>query len=174
MSTSISSSTTYATIAQLIVYHDTRQLKQLVNDSGSIEADISANATITAHLNAASGMVEAYALRGNRYTPTDLGTTLTGVSKENLVHLVCELAYWSLYSRRHPGTEMTPAAIWAFQTLEALAEGKEVFALQEAADAGNPTYSYYVSPSDYNTLGLATDQARRYFGKRAKHNRPIS
>ena len=140
MSTALSSSSSYATPTQLLVYHDVRGMGDLINDDGTraTSATVLASATVQEHLNAASGMVEASCLKAGRYTPTDLGTTLTGVSKELLVKIVCELAWWSLYTRRNPMANMTPSATWAYQQLDALEKGKEIFGFTEHSLAGQP------------------------------------
>lgn len=172
MSTSRSNSTAYADADDLLVYHDARSVGQLLLDDGTMAAvgQIQASDTVTDHLKAASGLVEAAALRGERYTPTDLGTTLSGVSADLLKKMVCELAFWSLYARRNPTAEMSPSALWAFNMLDQLEKGERIFGFDEHAEAGNPDNGF-MTQSEWDTLGLASDQADRFFGQRAKIRR---
>lgn len=173
MSTDISSATSYATAAQAVQRHDVRQWGDLLSDDNArvAAADVLTNTTLAALLKEASGMVEMACLRGERYTPTDLGETLSGVSKEMLVGLVCELAFWKATVRRHPDRALQPSAIWALQTLDALADGKAIFSLEEVAEAGVQDDDF-MTDGDWQRLNLATDQARRYFGRRAKWQVP--
>lgn len=170
MTTPISTSIPYATPADLREAHDFRQLGDLVNDDGTrltTAAEFDALSKVNRTLMIASGMVESHCLRGNRYTVQDL-QGLQGASKMLLVDLVVELAWWKLYGRRVPGKPMPPEALYAFSTLESLEKGEKIFGLQEQANAGNPSNGFMTS-EDWSKLNLATDQARRFFGRRSKY-----
>lgn len=170
MTTPISTSIAYATPADIREAHDFRQGGDFVNDDGTRMTDsaaFDALPKVNRCLMIASGMVEASCLRGNRYTVQDL-QGLQGASKYLLIDIVVELAWWKLTGRRLSGKPMPPEALYAFSMLESLEKGEKIFGLQEQANAGNPSNGFMTS-EDWKTLNLASDQARRFFGRRSKY-----
>lgn len=150
-----------------------RQLGDVVNDDGTREtstATFDANPRVNAALLDASGMVEMYCIKGNRYTVQDL-QALVGAGRNILIRLVVELAWWNLSGRRFQRKEIPPETAWAFSVLDDLASGAKIFPLQDQADAGNPSHGF-MTHQDYLTLNPAIVQARRYFGRRAWENVP--
>lgn len=173
MTTPISTSTAYASPADMRARIDFRQLGDVVNDDGTREtstAVFDANAKVTAALLDASGMVEMYAIRGNKYTVADL-QGLVGAGRNILIKLVVELAWWNLSGRRFQKKEIPPETAWAFSVLDDLASGAKVFPLQEQADAGNP-HNGFMTQQEWLTLNPAIVQSRRYWGRRAWENVP--
>ncbi len=170
MSTSISSTTSYCTPTQALDSFDSRAWANTMLDTGQTESqsNLLTDPRFQNLLNEAAGMIEMACLRGGRYTPTDLGTTLSGVSKQMLVGLNAKLAFWLAKSRRNPDAPIPAQCIWALQTLDALAEGAAIFSLQEVVDAGQPATAV-MNCGDYDTLTLASDVAKRYFGNRSKN-----
>lgn len=169
MATSNSSATAYASVADAILRHDERQWGDLVsNDNTRVAAAaLPTNDVMLALLKEASGMVEMACLRGLRYSSTDLGTNISGVSKQLLIGLVVELAFWKATVRRHPDRELAATSIWALQILDKLAEGEKIFSFDEAAAAGVQN-SAFMQQSDWQRLNLSTTQARRYWGQRSR------
>ena len=255
MATSVSSAIAFAGLQDMVNYHDARQIGDLVNDDGTRAslATITDPTTpqgklIKSHELAASGMIEAAALQGERYVPADLGSAgqrtgtgsisqtatvtvtgtstlfttelavgdtiesgtagvpgaiagrvvtittatsltldtiatgatlaylvtpkamLSGVGRQTLVKLTVELAFWSMWSRRHPDKQMTPSALWAFDMLDKLQQGSRIFGFAEVQDAGLPTDDF-LNFADLNKRGEISDQAGRYFGRRSKVRR---
>ena len=167
MTTPISSSTAYASPADMRLRIDTRQLYDVTEDDGTRCASAAlfdASTKVAAALLDASGMVEMYAIRGNKYTAQDL-QSLVGAGRSILVKLVVELAWWNLSGRRFQKKEIPPETAWAFSVLDDLASGAKVFPLQEQADAGNP-HNGFLTQAEWATANPAIRQARAYFGVR--------
>lgn len=172
MSTPISSSIPFCTAARLRDFHDFRTLGDTILDTGAretTEANFDSSTKVLSALMRATGRIEAAALKGERYTAADL-QALTGAGQAYLEEICGELAWWILWRRRYPKAEMEPATLLAFQDLEDLGTGKLIFGLQENAEAGIPDHDF-MTESDFCDLGLASDQASRMFGVRAKHTR---
>lgn len=172
MSTNISNTTSFCTPTQALDYHDARQWGDVALDTNTREsqANLLTDPRFQNLLNDAAGMIEMACLRGNRYLPADLSTNLTGVSKQMLVGLNAELAFWKGVTRRHPDKPLSPTSILALQTLDQLASGEKIFSFQETADAGNP-FDQFLQAQDLLKLGLASDAACRFFGQRSKWTR---
>jgi hypothetical protein len=172
MSTSISNANAFASPADLILRKDVRLIGDLVLDTGvrATSGAIASDPTVLNHLKAASGILEAACLVGDRYLPADL-VNLTGVSLEMLKSIVCELAFWTLTIRRRPETPMPAQTMWAYQQIELLNNGARIFSFQEQADAGVQSTGQ-MTDGDWQNLGLATDQACRVFGRRSKFTTP--
>ncbi len=182
MSTPQSSSASYATPDDLVLHHDVRQIGDFIvdidstggNRSRATPAQVLASPIVQEHLDAAAGLIESACQRGGKYSPTDLDTTLTGVSKRLLVKLNCELAFWSLYRRRNASAPIAPGEAFAFDTLVMLEKGERVFGLAENIDAGKPKNGF-MNQGDWQTLGLASDsvQGRHFLGRRQKIRRGL-
>lgn len=166
--TVLTSATSYASASDLIKAHSADQIGQWCQDSkltltaGMIMAD----ATVAAALLRASGMVEAYALRGGRYTPQDLAA-LTGAGQAMLIGLVVDLAYYLLARRRLKAKDAEDVAGYDVikDTLTALGEGSAIFGFQEIVDAGVMS-TVDTAKDSRNLKNRPTDIASRYFGRR--------
>jgi hypothetical protein len=171
MPTPISSATAYCSPAQLMTFYDARQIGDLLQDKDRRvpEPLLTSDPNVLNALNWASGELESACIVGNKYKIADL-QALTGMSAANLQGLVADLAFWKLRCRRYPDASMTDAAKWAFEKLERLRKGEAIFGLQDQASAGDPD-TLFMQQADYDTLGLTTDQASRFFGLRAKISR---
>ena len=173
MTTPASSSIPYASAADMRIRVDTRQLYDLLNDDGTRVASAAAfdsDPKVQAALLDASGMIEMYTIRGNKYSISDL-QALTGAGRNLIIKLCVELAYWNLAGRRFHKKDIPPEVAWAFSVLDDLASGAKIFPLVDQADAGNPTNGF-MTHADYIRLNPAIVQARRYFGRRAWENVP--
>jgi phage gp36-like protein len=160
----------YATISDLIARRDKRTIGELMQDSDEppTDAEILANANLTAILGDASGQVEAAMLCGKRYLPTDL-EGLTGNSLSLLKKVVCTIAMADLYERR-PGYHIEQATAYAQQAkayLEDLRTGKNLFNLTDlsAANAAIPSTEGPTS-IEYTNLNLLPEQMIRHFPNR--------
>lgn len=170
-----SSSAAYATVAQLLVYHDARRIGDLVSDTDVRVATgtLATNAVVAAMLKRASGEVEFAAQVGGRYTPAQLAS-LAGVAAEGLAGIVCDLTRWHLEKRRSPNAKLedVPGAKEAHEVLAALRDGELIFPTDEALDA----VGIDVVPDEATTAcganqcggryGETVGWARRFFGQR--------
>lgn len=164
-----SNSTSFCTPTEALNSFDARAWGDLFNDTGVrlVGSALLNSPVFQAILNEAAGMIESACLTGQRYSPEDLALNLTGVSQQMLFGLNAKLGFWLGFSRRNPDKPISPPCIWALQKLDALENGKDVFSFQEAEAAGVPA-SLGMTSSDYDTLTLASDVARRYYGCRSK------
>lgn len=161
------SASPYCTPSAALLYVDWRTPANLLSDDGTRLADSGAVASSAAWaelLLAASGEVEAAALRGKRYTPADLAA-MTGAQAARLRELVARLAVGKLVFRR-PGLYPTvPQDVQdARAALELLANGERVFGFVETMEAGLPG-SVNVESADPADM-LVTGLADRFFGSR--------
>lgn len=177
--TLLSSSTAFATGADLIVYRDWRHVADLVRDDDTrlpSSTSVANDATVAKALSAASGLIETACFRGGRYTPSDLTQILSGtVCKEFLVSMTCDLAFWILLKRRKPDANPRNVAgvTEALDTLEKLKLGEAVFPFVEVGDAGVMDYTMLepgATKSTASAIPLDTF-AYRMFGLRTRQIR---
>jgi hypothetical protein len=179
----------YATPADLLIYHDTRQIADTLKDDDTREAsgNIATNPVVLAMLRTASAEVEAAVTTGNRYRPEDLlemfdsaiipenqggDGILTGtvVGGELLKKLTCDLAFWNLCKRRRQGLrpEAVSGALEALDLLERLRIGERIFPIAETQDAGLPEAAPLTSDAQAikrSKISMA-ERAPRFFGHR--------
>lgn len=169
MSTPTSGAAAYATVADLLIFHDWQQVADLASDDGTrpTKASLASNEILLRELKAASGLVESACLVAGRYTPADLAI-LTGNSAEYLKALVSHLAFWDLTQRRNPmaNPDEVPGAKVALDTLDRLREGHRIFGLIEVQDAGNPSLATIKAGSlaDQNRVIRRADRLFGYRG----------
>lgn len=167
-----STTTPYATAADLILRYDVRQIGNQINDDNTTAdaAAIAASPVVESALLDASGDLEAAVLTGGLYTLGNLqrvafvdgdNPTLTATG-HRLKRIVCAIAFWRLWARRHPfdTPDKFPSCVEAFADLEKLAEGVDIFSLAETVDAGLPSTTAWVNPLDDTRY---TQQACRFF-----------
>lgn len=172
MSTPVSGAAAYCTVAQFLQSYDVRTVGQLLSDTNVAYTvtDINnigstANLTLLALLQKASGMLESACLLGNRYAPADL-SGLTGNSAQFLAGLVADLAMWLLWNRRPDRKTPIPAqASVALDWLESLRTGDRIFGTQEAMNAGEPE-DVQEKVSDVQNRYGAVVIGRRFWGNR--------
>lgn len=172
MTTPISTSIPFCSGPDIRSRHDFRQAGDLLNDDGTrvtTAAAFDANSEVTTGCMDASGMVEMYCLKGNKYSVAEL-QSLTGASRNLLVKICVELAWWGLWERRHAGKPMLSTALWAFSVCESLESGAIIFGIQEKATAGNPSNDFYTSADD-QAAGRVAFVAKRFFGRHPETNR---
>jgi len=172
-----SSATGYATAADVLKAFDYRLVADLCSDRRGISPSQAAlkdgnhdgGKKLRQAINAASGLIEAAAMQGKRYTPDDLNS-LTGVGREHLKNLTAGLAMTILGERRwrltgdqnHRFVDERSA-----QLLERLRLGEHVFSFTESREAGA---GLSVMPMNDATSDLTrtTVLAERYFGTRGR------
>lgn len=146
--TVLSTSTPYASVSDLFIWHDQEQVSNFVRTGQNpppstaemLDSTSAAGALLVKFGLMASGKVESTCLIGKRYVPADL-QALTGASAEFLKKLVCDLWFWYLAQRRQPGTanpQNVAGALEALETLKALRDGEALFSFEESAQAGLP------------------------------------
>lgn len=164
--TSISSSTSYAAASDCLAWIDERDLRDLVEDADERvnQATLLASTYLATHLLAASGEVEAYVLRGGRYSPTDLGV-LAGVGLAFLKRLVVVRALVTMARRRRWVQEQLDALgdEWSMRILEDLGQGKLVFGLLATVEASG-TRATTLVPTDPTTPNFTQGRHGRAWG----------
>src|SRR3569832_1766462 len=91
----------YCTPAQLLQNYDSRVIGDCVSDSGVrvSAAALLSDAIVAAHLDQASGEIDAALMQGGRYSASDLAN-LTGNALAFRTALCANLAFASLWSRQ--------------------------------------------------------------------------
>jgi phage gp36-like protein len=138
MPTPSSSSTAYASPADMKTRYDVRVLQELCSDSDTRISigGLDTNERLLAALADASGLVESACFAGKAYQPTDLAA-LTGVSLAYLKRLVCDLAMGCLFLARPDRKGEPPKSTeLALERLEQMRRGEMVFGLREQQGAG--------------------------------------
>lgn len=155
----------YATPAQLLQRFDARTIGDCVNDAGT-RVDPTALLTdpiVQAHLDQASGEIEAALLMGGRYELIDL-TGLTGNAAMFLVALCCDIAFASLWRRRVWDADDRGKAVGdsAKAELERMRRGEHIFGIDKVIDAGK---AFIGGPSrvELRRLNMIVDQCRNRF-----------
>lgn len=169
MGTNASNSGPYCTAAEFLKRCDARTVAKLCSDTGTpVEtAALAADPNLAAALLDASGAVEMACLVGGRYAAADLAALPANSPAQGaLYRLVTQLALCMLYDRRPLAADQKP---WYYDAtmaqLDALAEGKRLFAIQENIDAG-------VVESDVESREVIEERAGmvvtspRFFGRR--------
>lgn len=170
--TPLSATTPYCTASDFLSRFDWRPIAQLMNDANSnavtaamlIDITTTEGARLNTILMDCSGEIEASALLGGRYSPTDL-QSLTGASLAYLKRLICDIAIGRCYERRPGQNPWAQATLTARQLLNAIASGEAIFGTQEAVDASHLETKYDTPQKVYQRQGMVV-QAQGYFGVR--------
>ncbi|QDP48618.1 MAG: hypothetical protein Unbinned97contig1000_3 [Prokaryotic dsDNA virus sp.] len=153
----------YITATELAESFDSRMIKQLSSYTGSPQSSVD-NSVVTNAIEKASAEVESYALRGGLYTTTHL-SSLQSSDDWSLKTLVSTLTMKHLF-RGKTGQippDMIAMVAEATATLEELREGKRVFNLDVAHNAGKAK-AFVVSASVRGNLNMPSDS--KYFPTR--------
>jgi len=157
--------TAYATGDDLILRYDVDLVGDLATDNRrSLDREeIPSHAVVISALSEASGQVNSAMIVGGAYTPSQL-SSLTGIDRDYLAGLVCDLAMLRLFMRR---PEATPSYAddlrnRVAELLEALRRGRNIFNLPATVDAtildvDGPT------PVDLRDRNSLTERMGRYF-----------
>lgn len=127
----------FATPADLLQRYDYRLIGQLISDTGSAENStaILADPITTQMLADASGLIVSYALKGGRYSESDLAA-LTGNGQSFLERLTCDLALYYFVQRRGLPVDKYPQVADAMDWLVKLSEGDLIFPVAANIAAG--------------------------------------
>lgn len=150
--------TKYITVAEFAEAHDTRMLADLSSDSGNPGTVNESNTILLNAIERASADVESYALRGERYSATDL-TDLQTADDWTLKGLVADVAIYYAAGRR---AGMLPDVVQekieaARRTLEDLRDGKKIFNDASSIAAGKPKVSI-TGPGRRENLGMVSTE----------------
>ena len=138
----ISSTTAYATPADMLIRYDKRLIGRLVSDTGTPVTDdfaLNNNIVLRTLLKEASGIVESYAFKGGRYTREMLQQLYNSNTsgRELLVSLVCAITLYLLWRRRgDPNIQPPKDYVIAEQYLRQLERGANIFAFLGTEEAG--------------------------------------
>ncbi len=162
----------YASVSDLFNRYDRREICSLISDNGfEVESIDAANSAILqSALNDASGSIEAALLRAGRYAVTDL-QGLSGNSLSLLTRVCCDVAMQYLLERRpdrNPERIKEQRAL-AWQHLEKLAAGEDIFNLTAAIGAGQ-VHTNGPTISTFRELHLIRDRTRHYYPNRCMPN----
>lgn len=165
-------STPYATGADLVIKRDWRTVGALINDDDVFPTDSNAVATSPVVLDAmitASGEIESCCYYGKRYTTADLHA-LTGAGQAFLKQICCDIAFWILKKRRSP--TITPSQVSgcmeAFEKLDKLRKGEAIFPFLETAEA-SLGISHDIMDNNSTTNPPVSTVARPFFGNRGNY-----
>lgn len=156
----------YASSSDMTNRFDSREIGDLLSDTGVPVDDFSGSSKMTAALEDASGEVEAAVMVGKRYTAAELGA-LTGNSLGHLKRIVCDLAMRNLLARR---PAYNPDLLKAFEErakghLDALRKGENVFNIEDHKEAGLPSVGGLTSV-EFSRLNLLRDRVKHYYPAR--------
>jgi phage gp36-like protein len=167
-----SSSSAYATVADLLARYDRRVVADLARDENErpSPAALETDARVLAALADASGEIEAACLKGGRYSAADLAA-LTGMSKKLLTRLTCRIALWLLYEGRDPSADLPPWAAKGQEVLAQLATGERIFAFVETVEAG-VIGTVERQETDAQDEDRLVRRAERFFGPRGRQTLP--
>ncbi len=176
----VTSATSYCTPTQYFDFCDERPAEDLCSDTEVrlTRAQLIACSPFLNTLLASSGEVEAAALLGGRYTAIDMQALIAagGAQSQTLIRVVAKLTEARLIQRRPDvgSYQLTSAhhdIISEGGWLDKLASGERIFAFQETADSGRLHHETN-SATTIRNRDLATQQAKRYFGRRADVSDP--
>jgi len=155
----------FAAGSDLVSRFDIRLIGDLVTDVGETlpAGDVAAHPNLATALEDASGEIVVALRAGGRYTELQLGS-LTGYSLSHLKRVCCDIAM-ALLIKRRPIMDEDRASEFAKQSrehLRALADGKNLFGLPEAIEAGNLSVSH-METIEIENLNLVTERMNRFF-----------
>jgi hypothetical protein len=166
----------YATPADMLSRFDANLLGMLVRDdrSQASPTELLTEPRILTALADASGDFEDALTVGSRYAPADIAAIPSGSPAGNKVrNIVCGIALQYLrWARGIMEPAELPMCQRAFQDLERLHHGHEIFAFVETEEAGVASV-YQMQPADYfNGLHQLMSNWQRYFGMRSNRGGP--
>ena len=161
----------YADADDLVVYYDSRTIKDLLSDTGEPVGSLANNNKLTAILSAASGLIDSALRVGGLYDPDDLDA-LSDESQDLLKMYTCQIAMAKLILRR---PEKWKAANDFQQDIDQILDmfrsGARVFEIDNNIAAGRPTIDG-LRQADYTRLNMIPDRTRNFYPSR-KQSLPI-
>lgn len=169
-----SATSAYAAATDCTALRDWRQWADYLKDDNTRHASAGAvegDANVARALRWASAELESAVTIGNRYKPSDLTdmAASTTVSKELLINLVVDLAFWWVVKRRKPGIKPDQVAGVgeALDMLERLRLGERVFPFTDTQSAGLPDVVALDEETHVETAAEPVSvRANRFFGVR--------
>lgn len=177
----------YCTVAFFLERYDVRTVAQYLSDNNVplTPIEITTSPAMLALLQEASGIVEAFVLKGTRYSVADLqllaNLAVDGSPKANplnttemLYGIVAGITMFLVWERRplryaqHP---MPMRSELAWEQVKALGEGAQIFGLLETAQAGEPPPQFMTNAQIFKR-NFSSNQAKAYFGDRAQYQVP--
>jgi len=169
--TNASYSTSYLSAAQFLSYYDSRTVAELLSATGVKVADPANDPTMAELLLAASGQVEAAALKGGRYTSADLASIAGTNNGAYLRKLVAGCAMQSLRDRRgRVGEDQLKSFEFVREGLKALRQGEEIFGFVEVQTAATTQSDLDNITNRQARQGISLN-ASPYFGTRGGDRR---
>lgn len=168
-----SGSTQYITATEFLRYYDSRVVAELLSDTGVKATSPAGNPILAELLQAACGEVEASALKGGRYTSTDLAALAASATNHSvfLRKLVAAVTMDSLRSRRaRVGEEELKDRKWVLETLKLLRQGEQIFGFAETQEAGTTQSTPDNAVTRRARSGISTN-ASPFFGCRGGDRR---
>lgn len=174
--TPLSGDNSYCEASAFCDRYDWRTLAQYLSDTDTPLAsrnDVEDSTILEILLKEASGMVEAAAMLGERYSPDDL-SSLTGNSKELLCRIVSDLTIGKVIQRRPDLTSPPFKGVQdAMEFLGALSRGELIFGFEETSDAGHMDHEIE-DIDDVIAQRLPSWRARRLFWRRNRWYGPYT
>jgi len=182
----------FALAADLFTYHSPDEIADFVRDGSDPRPTVAqmsntSNAygiIIYRQLMRATGRILAEAQVGKRYQPCDIINLVatTGDSGfivsggELAIQMCCDLAYYTLASRKRPmaaNVDNLPGVKQTLELLDKLAKGEAIFSFEESADAGL-AHVVQAQPDTLFTPNIVRRCARLFptYGSNSLPNRP--
>lgn len=183
-----SNTTSLLSPAEFLKRFDIRLVADLISDTGARTGGspnpnasvVQGDPNLAAALLDATGDTEAACIRGERYQPADLFNLANGLNpgqttsaaQGRLFRLIGRLAMCYLYERRPDKGPIPETYKIAWDHLDALAAGEQIFGFIETQKAGL-LFSEVETPQLVENRYLTVVQARGYYGRRGNQRVPF-
>ncbi len=155
------------------------------NDVPVSPTDVLGSQILKDLLQEASGIVEAYVLKGTRYSIADMQLIAHMAPDGSPISVptnTCQMLYgivagitmflvWERRPLRYADKPMPLRSELAWEQVKALGDGAQIFGLLETAEAGVPQPEFMTVQQIF-TRNFSSNQARRFFGDRAQYQVP--
>ena len=172
MSVTLNSATSsYLSVANLLIRVDARWIADLVSDTGSRVAvdSLATNATLLGIIKGACGELESVCAVGRRYDKAALTTIAASgtMAAELMLDILSDLTVRRLW-RRRPDKGNPPGEYQRVEEhLQKLRDGERIFSTSEHQEAGL-VQSRVPTPRELNEKHFAYREASRFFGPRSE------
>lgn len=185
MSTRNSFTFSYCPPGAFLDRFDLRTVSDLLADAPQerkTRAQLLTDTTLASLLSEASGIVESFCTKGDRYTLTDLKMIAGDMNEAGaatisppgntanmlygIVGGICMFLLWERRPERLAEMKMPMRCEMAWSHCEALGKGQQIFGVLEVAQAENSPATL-ITPGQVEFRNLSSNQARRLFGSRA-------
>lgn len=169
----------YVSPSEVVLRCDWRYFADLCSDDGTRltnSAAVVASANFAALVTDANGMLEAFALAGQRYSAADLSTLAgnTGPAHGLLCRVVADLTIYLAAERRPELRDHAPHCYErAEEWIRRLGEGEAIFPFTATAEAGRLDHTI-ITGTEVGDRDLTTVQVQGYLGRRADRSDPAN